>query len=195
MTWLFVKMYPLGSTITPEPLARASSRGRRRKKRSENSSPKNSRNRSGVSSADGFLGTVLTFTTAGVTRSATIVNASSRAWSRARGSIAGCVRGSACADSAGTRSRRSTSRVFINHRDLRFYRAARGSASGEERQLEDAARARNDRRRRAPPEPPDPHDFPRRLDHWHPVALPAGHLGVDEEILQLPLGAAEGREA
>ena len=31
MTWLFVKMYPFGSTMTPEPLARPSSRGRRRK--------------------------------------------------------------------------------------------------------------------------------------------------------------------
>src|SRR5882672_10252678 len=91
MTWLFVKMYPTGSTMTPEPLDRGSSRGRRLKYRSKNSSPKNSRKRCGSSGAPaaGRLERVLTLTTDGVTRSATALKASSIACSTARASIVG----------------------------------------------------------------------------------------------------------
>ena len=106
-TWLLVRMKPRASTMTPEPLARPSSRGcRRRKKRSKNSGPKNSRKRcsdSGDSPGPGppsgtRLAFVLTLTTAGVTRSATETNASSRACRMAFESSAGA--GRVCAPAA-----------------------------------------------------------------------------------------------
>jgi hypothetical protein len=125
---LFVKMYPFASTMTPEPDARDSSRGRRRKYRSKNSSPKNSLNFS-ASSMPGpapRFGVVLTLTTAGMTRPATVENASSMARSMACGSIAvrGCVSAiaggaagastRACADTTlGPSSSKQIARTFV----------------------------------------------------------------------------------
>src|SRR2546427_8463055 len=145
-------MYPDRSTITPEPLARGSSRGLRRLKyRSKNSSPKYSRKRSGSSPEPGAgrLETVLTLTTAGVTRSATALKASSIAWRTARASILGAggltagwrlsagagglaVPGAADWAHAGTataRERNSATAIFIGGLGPHFTRPARGSAS------------------------------------------------------------------
>src|SRR5256885_658791 len=83
-------MYPEGSTMTPGPVDGGSSR--RRRKRSTNSSPKNSRNRSSSAGGASLRGMALTFTTAGVTRSATLANASSRARSTAWGPASGASR-------------------------------------------------------------------------------------------------------
>src|SRR5205823_5022597 len=146
-------MYPDRSTITPEPLARGSSRGLRRLKyRSKNSSPKYSRNRSGSSPEPGAgrLETVLTLTTAGVTRSATALKASSIAWRTARASILGAgglaagwrlsagagglaVPGAAAdwahAGTATARKRNSATAIFIGGLGPHFNRPPRDYAS------------------------------------------------------------------
>src|SRR4029077_14494089 len=124
--------------MTPEPAARPSSRGaRRRKKRSKRSGPKNSRNRSSISGegpsscpVSGFSLT-LTLTTDGVARAATETKASSSARRSAfeSGAGAGAGGGSAGGGLGGGSSR-----------------GGRGGEQGRRQQEHEGQHAASDRR-------------------------------------------------
>src|SRR3989304_5478292 len=126
--------------MTPDPEERACSRGGRpRKKRSKNSGPKNSRQRSSVWGSSGvasFVGVVLTLTTAGMTCSTTETNASSIARSGAFGSEA-CWAPASWGGAArrGAARRRTDPRVSTAPILLR----ARAPAQGDRPHFEDPA--------------------------------------------------------
>src|SRR5512144_483886 len=168
--------------MTPEPAARPSSRGaRRRKKRSNSSGPKNSRKRSSISgdgapscAASGFTFT-LTLTTDGVARSATDTNASSSARRSAFESGAGAAGAgrdwATAAGRPGSRSAASRStgesrprRIVISGLRASSYRRARGGTSRLERELEDTRRGGGDRRALAAADARHPHDVTGGLD-------------------------------
>src|SRR3984893_8192930 len=204
--------------MTPEPAARPSSRGaRRRKKRSKSSGPKNSRNRSSISGegpsscAASGLSFTLTLTTDGVARSATETKASSSARSSAleSGAGAGAAGRSAGRDWAravgatgneaiASRSTiASTPRRIVVMRGLRgsSYRRVRGPASRLpprlERELEHARGRGGDGGAAAPPHSRDPHDVAAHFDQRGARPLPARNARVDQERLQ----AAQARRA
>src|SRR5580765_2204094 len=204
-------MNPRVSTITPEPLARPSSRGgRRRKNRSKNSGPKNSRKRcsdSGDSPEPGApsgtrLAFVLTLTTSVVTRSATETNASSSACRMVFESRAGA--GRVCAPA--TSARASAATATAASRDVRASRVImtdllprninpRIPQSLEEKDchFEDTLRVRLDARHAPAPQSHDPHSAAVGLEQWNARALPARDAGITQEGLEPPLGGAAER--
>src|SRR5437667_8638858 len=177
-------MYPEGSTMTPEPVARGSSR--RRRKRSTNSSPKNSRNRSSSAGDASLRGMALTFTTAGVTRSATLANASARARSTAWGPASGASRRPAHAATVMRNMETRTRRACMRYQKI-LTGAGANLLERLDGQLHEVARGGRHRRLRPPAEATDPHDLVSGFHEGQPVAVPARDLGVDQKRFEAPL--------
>src|SRR4030095_8226646 len=211
-TWLLVRMKPCLSTITPEPEARPSSRGERlRKKRSKNSCPKNSLKRSSISGPPGTsapagprLDFTVTFTTAGITRSATETNALSSASSTSTDSDGGtdgvCAPPNGGAASAATDTRATTTSARRYHLTMDRPPRAILLSRRKHRQrryechLEDTPSRIGDGRRAPPAQAGDPDDVAARLHDRHARAPPARHTGIDEERLAAALARRAPRE-
>src|SRR5437899_8380204 len=73
--------------------------------------------------------------------------------------------------------------------------AAGGLRQRNKGQLQHAPRPGRHAGRGTAAELPDPDDRAAGLDHGHAAAIPAGHLRIDQERLEPPLGAAERDEA
>src|SRR5262245_23827266 len=211
-TWALVRTKPCLSTITPEPEARPSSRGERlRKKRSKNSCPKNSLKRSSISGPPGTsapagprLAFTVTFTTAGITRSATATKALSSASSTRTdsgadtGGVWARLASGAPSATMGTRARTTSARrhdVIMDRPPRAILLWPRGHRQRrDECHLEDTPGGVGDGRRAPAAQPRDPDDVAAGLDDRHARAPPARHAGVDEKGLEAPLARRAPRQ-